>query len=126
MGNPKIAEVGRKTRFKPGSSGNKKGRPKGSRNWSTLVREILEDEELADKLMAKKPGYWEALPNQTLASAIVAVMCLKAIEGDVKAANWLLAAYGNPNPEEDREQVVKQLYVLDMSPPESEPIKNQL
>ena len=31
----------RRTRFKPGQSGNPKGRPKGSKNLATLAREIL-------------------------------------------------------------------------------------
>lgn len=32
------------TKFKPGESGNPEGRPKGSRNLSTILREMLEEE----------------------------------------------------------------------------------
>lgn len=32
------------TKFKPGESGNPAGRPKGSRNLSTILREMLEEE----------------------------------------------------------------------------------
>lgn len=31
------------TQFKPGQSGNPRGRPRGSKNWRTLVREALDD-----------------------------------------------------------------------------------
>ena len=69
--------------FEKGQSGNPKGRPKGSKNRSTIVREILnlmvqvKDDEGNDK--------WQS--NEYL---IVQAMVNKAIEkGDVAAFNAL-------------------------------------
>ncbi len=115
MGNPRIADAGKKTRFKPGVSGNKKGRPKGSPNLSTIVKEVLADEDLARKLLANKKELWEALPTKNLATAAVIAMALKTIDGNIAAATWLLKAYGPEQPEEV-EEVEIPMYVLDMSP----------
>ena len=41
----KQANTGKTGQFKKGQSGNRKGRPKGSRNWATLAAEALLDGE---------------------------------------------------------------------------------
>lgn len=53
---PKAYEVGygkppKHTQFKKGTSGNRKGRPKGARNFSTLVRSLL-----SSKVVIKEDG----------------------------------------------------------------------
>lgn len=41
MNNPRIAEIGKATRFKPGESGNPNGHPKGKKNLKTMLVELL-------------------------------------------------------------------------------------
>ena len=114
MANPDIHTYGIETRFQPGVSGNKKGRPKGSRSISTIVKELLDDETLADRVLARKPSYWEHLPDKNFATAIVVVMMIKAMSGDVRAATWIRqTGYGNKvRLEDDREIRPIQLYDL--------------
>ncbi len=80
--------------FKPGESGNPNGRPKGSKNLSSIIRE-LEDENfdwslvpIKQKDMAQKIGSpWKAIVYTALA---------KAFSGDVKAMEWLRkSGYGD-------------------------------
>lgn len=78
--------------FKPGQSGNPKGRPKGVKNWSTIVQQLLADEQLIDKVIGKKPSYWDNLPSKNAANAIVVAMIINALQGDKKAADWLRKA----------------------------------
>jgi hypothetical protein len=75
--------------FSKGQSGNPKGRPKGIKNWSSIVQQLLADEKLIDKVVKTKPSYWDDLPNQNAANAIVVTMIIKAMQGDQKAADWL-------------------------------------
>ncbi len=78
--------------FPKGKSGNPKGRPKGVKNWSTVVQHILADEKLLDKVVKTKPSYWNELPTKNGANAIVVAMMINAMAGDEKAANWLRRA----------------------------------
>jgi hypothetical protein len=108
--------------WKPGQSGNPKGRRVGSKNLTTLVREMLADEELASKMLPKKPRWWEALPDKNGASAMVVAVLVKACEGDVSAFSALAkAGWGNSlglsEPEEREELPV---YVVDLTPTEIE------
>lgn len=77
------------TPFKKGQSGNPKGRPKGSKNLSTVVRDLLNDEELLDKISTNKPSYYEHLPTKNGANAIVIAMMIEALKGNQKAAAWI-------------------------------------
>ena len=77
------------TPFQPGQSGNPDGRPRGIQNWSELVRNLLDDEKLAENLLSKKPGWWSNLPQKNAGHAIVVAMMIQAMGGDVKAATWL-------------------------------------
>lgn len=76
--------------WQPGTSGNPAGRKPGIRNVSTIVRELLEQdiddnfpmsERIAQVINGKSKSYIEAL---------VISMIKKAIDGDVRAATWLI------------------------------------
>jgi hypothetical protein len=72
--------------FKKGQSGNPAGRPKGAKNWSTVIRELLEDPNYEIKF---KDGTSRKYPALVVADT----MTRKAASGDVSAATWL-AKYG--------------------------------
>lgn len=76
------------TQFLPGNPGNPDatGRPKGSKNFSTLIKAMVEDDDYKIKL---EEGKWLKKPGK----AIVQAMTIKAYKGDVQAATWL-AKYG--------------------------------
>lgn len=115
MANPDISQYGVATRFKPGVSGNKKGRPRGSLNMSTIVKQLLNDEEFADKVMLQKPTYWRHLPSKNFATAIIMTMMIKALKGDVRAATWLrITGYGNKVEAGQTERLMKPVSVYDM------------
>ena len=82
--------------WRPGQSGNSKGRPKGSRNWSSIVKDLLEDESLIPRLKAKKINISNNIDTVSAREAIVVALIIKATEGDVRAAEWLRrTAYGD-------------------------------
>lgn len=84
------------TPFPKGTSGNPKGRPKGIKNWSTVVQQLLADENLIDKVVTTKPAYWNELPTKNAANAIVISMIIKAMQGQKDAAEWLRkSGYGD-------------------------------
>lgn len=76
---------------KPGDVRNPKGKPKGTLNWSTIVKTILEDEELFNSILEdkKKPKWVDKLNKKNGAYAIAVAMMTKAVSGDDKAAKWL-------------------------------------
>jgi hypothetical protein len=64
--NPPVA-----TRFRPGQSGNPRGRPKGSRNLATEIRKALNKRILVtDKGRQRKVSKQEALATQLINKAI--------------------------------------------------------
>jgi hypothetical protein len=86
MPNPENIE---QYKFQPGESGNPSGRPKGSRNRSTLVREWL---EVKQKERNPLTGKTEELEQQDL---MTLALIKKAREGDVQAYRELMdSAHG--------------------------------
>ncbi len=83
--------------YKPGESGNPNGRPKGSKNRSTIAKQWLEINE-----KAKNPvtGTEEVLSQEDL---LTLAQIKKAREGDVNAYKALMdSAYGTPNQKIDQ------------------------
>ena len=66
------------TRFQPGRSGNPKGRPKGSKNFSTLFAE-----ELAQPVSLTENGKRKKMPKRR---ALAKQVINKALSNDPKAA----------------------------------------
>jgi hypothetical protein len=77
--------------FKKGEVTNPNGRPKGSRNRSTIVRELL---EYASKQKNVLTGEEQTLTQE---QAITLAMLVKAGKGDVNAYKALMdSGYGAP------------------------------
>lgn len=74
----------KKTRFKPGQSGNPKGRPKGARNFHTVFAE-----ELASSVSIMEEGRARRVSKREV---VAKQLVNKAAAGDPKATALLLAA----------------------------------
>jgi len=101
FGDDKDPNMGKDTRFKPGQSGNPKGRPKG-KSLSATIQEMLDDDTFIDRLA-------EALPDDvkkpdpdfqgTPMKAMITTAIIEAIDPNRKAGDrhmsrdWL-AKYG--------------------------------
>jgi len=70
------------TQFKPGSSGNPAGRPKGTKNLRTDL-----SEELAEKIKVNEGGQQLVISKQR---AMLKSLMAKAIKGDTSAARALI------------------------------------
>ncbi len=100
--------------FKKGQSGNPKGRVKGSKNRSTIVKELLET------ILHKQNPIDEFDENKefTAEQIIMAQHIRQAMEGDVQSAKLILdSAYGTPK------QTVETT-TLDVTPPKVRFIDN--
>lgn len=73
----------RATRFRPGQSGNPRGRPKGAHNTGTIVKDVL-----ARKVSLNGAG---GRRQVAVKEAIVLRMAEAALKGDLKAAAAVLA-----------------------------------
>jgi len=70
------------TRFKPGQSGNPKGRYRNTRNFKTDLRE-----ELAEQITVRENGRDRRVSKQR---ALVKSLVAAAIRGDMRAANAIV------------------------------------
>lgn len=59
------------------------------RNLDKIVREILDDDTLVDKVIQNQPDYWNRLPQKNGGYILATVMMVKAMGGDIKAAEWI-------------------------------------
>jgi Family of unknown function (DUF5681) len=80
-------------RFQPGESGNPKGRPKGAKNTSTLLRKILDS-----KIEVRTGG---TVRKISVREAILTRFAEAALKGDTKSAGFLLQRYDMPETAED-------------------------
>ena len=71
-----------KTQFKPGQSGNPKGRPKGHRN---LGKDL--EEELNERILVNEGGRQIETTKQR---AMIKALLAKALKGDTRAAGALI------------------------------------
>jgi hypothetical protein len=74
------------TRFKPGHSGNPKGRPKGAKNEATIWHNIF-----ARKISIRDRG---RIRNVSLLEAMLLKYTERALNGEAKAADFVLNRYG--------------------------------
>ena len=83
---PSDYEVGygkppRRTRFKPGRSGNPRGRPKGTKNLKTDL-----SEELAEKILVREGETSRSVSKQR---ALVKTLMSKSLKGEPRSASLL-------------------------------------
>jgi hypothetical protein len=79
------------SRFKPGESGNRRGRPKGSRNLKTDLNALMKK-----RISVRQDGETRHVSRQ---EAILLALFSKAAHGDVKAATTLVGMVMKLNPE---------------------------
>lgn len=75
--------------WQPGQSGNPAGRKVGSKNVSTIVRELLEQDASEQLLISNNIADLTNGKPTSYAQAIVLAMLKKALTGNVQAACWL-------------------------------------
>lgn len=80
-------EVGAKTQFKPGQSGNPNGVPKGTKHINTWVQEILHDPDFEAQI---QEGYTFTTFKGAPITAIIKAQVKKAVAGDTKAFDSLV------------------------------------
>jgi hypothetical protein len=73
------------TQFRPGRSGNPKGRPQGSRNLATDLAA-----ELGELITVREDGRHRRVSKQR---ALIKSLMAKSLQGDVRAAAALLSLY---------------------------------
>ena len=76
----------RNHQFKPGQSGNPKGRPKGAKNEATILYELLHR-----KISIRESGKTRKI---TILEAILMRHTEKSVGGDIKSATFILNRYG--------------------------------
>jgi hypothetical protein len=75
--------------WKKGQSGNPTGRKQGSKNVSTIVRKLLEQNAGDNLLISTHLTDLAKGQPTSYAQAMVLAMIKKALEGDVRAVKWL-------------------------------------
>ena len=93
------------TRFRKGRSGNPKGRPKGTRNFKTDLRE-----ELDEPVCVRVDGKAQTVSSQR---AAVKQLRAKALKGDPRALDRLLALAERYDLEESADETEQQLSAAD-------------
>lgn len=63
-----------------------KKRPK---HLDKIIRELLDDPTFVDAVVTNQPAWWNKLPEKRAGYIMSAVMTVKAMGGDIKAAEWV-------------------------------------
>ncbi|QWG26070.1 hypothetical protein KMZ93_19755 [Bradyrhizobium sediminis] len=99
--------------FKPGESGNPKGRPKGKKNEATML-----DELLFQKIKIREGGRERRI---TLFEGMLRRFAEDSLKGNIKAATFLFSRYGATSSAEsqqselsDDDQAVLKAYAQDL------------
>lgn len=99
--------------FKPGQSGNPKGRPKGKKNEATML-----DELLFQKIKIRESGRERRI---TVFEAMLRRFAEDSLKGNIKAATFLFSRYGATSSAEteqselsDDDQAVLKAYAQDL------------
>jgi len=87
------------TQFRPGVSGNSRGRPRGSRNLATDLAA-----ELGELITVREDGRHCRVSKQR---ALIKSLMAKALQGDVRAAAAMLSLYARVVTECPEEQPVE-------------------
>lgn len=72
----------RETQFRPGQSGNPKGRPRGSKNFASVMKKVL-----TRRIKVTQNGAQRQIPTQ---EAFAHLLTTRALAGDAKAMSLLL------------------------------------
>ncbi len=96
------------SRYKPGQSGNPKGRPRGSKNKSTILREILSQKVTVHQngktlKMNKLTVIMMTLVNKALAGDLRAISTLRPMIESMESASEATARLGAELSIDDRE-----------------------
>lgn len=86
MSNPNPNPPPVEHQFKPGQSGNPAGKPKGSRHLSTVIQELMDDENFELKL--KDGNMLKGRPSRKIAEVMYG-LAISGGSNSVKAADWL-------------------------------------
>jgi hypothetical protein len=86
----------KQSQFKPGQSGNPRGKPKGRKNYETILDQILHR-----KLPIRDRGSVRQVP---LIEAMLLKFAEEALRGNPKAAAFLLNRYAPSEPEDTSTQ----------------------
>jgi hypothetical protein len=105
-----------KKNLRPFPKGHKYGgRKKGSLNFSTLVKDVVENEELLTQIIkssSRKPWWFDSSKPKTGMQAVITAMMIKAIGGDVQAATWLKkVGYGEEFEPDNTEEPTEIIFV---------------
>lgn len=98
MANPNPDQSGlEKGKWKPGQSGNPKGKPKGTKHISTWIQEMLNDETFEANILDSKKGMVEF--KGAPLKAIIMVAMNKSINDPKTGTQWAewLAKHGYGN-----------------------------
>ena len=94
--------------FKKGQSGNPNGRPKGSKNRSTIAKKWLEVQESSENPVTNE------LEDMSQADLMTLALIKKAREGDTQAYQKLMdSAYGQPIQQVEQTNIELPFFNLD-------------
>src|ERR1044072_5149308 len=104
------------SRFQPGRSGNPSGRPKDSKNFKTLLRQILNEQvPVRDGADTRKVTKREAITRRLIIGA------LKGDSRDLRALFRLAGPTGDAEDRKDRSSEIGVRWLSDPPRPEQQP-----